>query len=441
MPDASLRPIVPSDAEAVARIHAESWRQAYRGSLSDSFLDGDLLSNRNRLWTKRLGAVQPAHFGFIADCQGEAIGFCFAFPDHDTRWGTQIDNLHVLPAFKGQGIGRSLLRALAIESSLRNADAGLYLWVYEKNAAAATFYEKLGGARADRAVISAPDGGEVSEWRYTWSSASALLRHLDAAQRGWRQASALNKAVNEEISKSRAIQMCYPDEPVWEDVEEDVLVQLVEDFEWEQSCATSAILELGLRSSSRFKALANWLLAHPAADQWLKAAATDALELRADDSAGQKVPLMSLYELAQLNVAFMKEPLDAPGMADFVNNLDRINELADASPGFVWRLQTADGDATAERPLGAETLVNMSVWRDVESLSKYVYKSAHVEIMRRRRDWFHRMQEAFTVLWWVPAGHRPGIDEALARLELLRTLGPSEQAFNFQHTFPAPDAA
>jgi hypothetical protein len=82
------------------------------------------------------------------------------------------------------------------------------------------------------------------------------------------------------ISKSRAIQMCHPDEPIWEDVEEEVLVELVKDFEWEQACATSAILELSLRGSPDFNALANWLRLHPAADQWLKAAAADALELR-----------------------------------------------------------------------------------------------------------------------------------------------------------------
>ena len=121
---------------------------------------------------------------------------------------------------------------------------------------------------------------------------------------------------------------------------------------------------------------------------------------------------MSAWELAQLNVAVMKEPLESPGMADFVANLDRINALAEASPGFVWRLQSDEGNNTAFRPLGETTLVNMSVWKDVESLNGYVYKTAHVEIMRRRDEWFERMREAFLVLWWVPAGHRPGIDEA-----------------------------
>jgi hypothetical protein len=149
---------------------------------------------------------------------------------------------------------------------------------------------------------------------------------------------------------------------------------------------------------------------------------------------------MSAYELAQLNIALMKEPLESPGMADFVANLDRINALAESSPGFVWRLKTDDGNATALRPLGEDTLVNLSVWKDVESLNKYVYQSAHVEIMRRRKEWFERMREAYVVLWWVPKGHRPTESEAIARLDLLRANGPTQDAFTFRHAFPPPDA-
>ncbi len=147
---------------------------------------------------------------------------------------------------------------------------------------------------------------------------------------------------------------------------------------------------------------------------------------------------MSRFELAQLNIAVPKAPLDDPLLADFVANLARINALAEASPGFVWRLQTEEGDATALRPLGDDTIINMSVWRDADALYSYVYASAHVEIMRRRKEWFERMKEAFVVLWWVPAGHRPSVDEALARLELLRQHGPTPQAFTFRHTFPPP---
>lgn len=96
-------------------------------------------------------------------------------------------------------------------------------------------------------------------------------------------------------------------------------------------------------------------------------------------------------------------------MADFAANLDRINALAESSSGFVWRLQTVEGDATALRPLGEDILINVSVWRDIESLNKYVYESAHVEIMRRRKEWFERMREAHVVLWWVPRDHRPSV--------------------------------
>lgn len=149
---------------------------------------------------------------------------------------------------------------------------------------------------------------------------------------------------------------------------------------------------------------------------------------------------MSNFELAQLNIATMIEPLESPRMADFVANLDRINALAESSPGFVWRLQTDDGDATALRPMGENVLVNVSVWKDAQSLSRYVYETAHVEIMRRRREWFERMRDAYVVLWWVPKGHRPTPAEAKAKLDLLRERGPTADAFTLGKAFPPPDA-
>ena len=150
---------------------------------------------------------------------------------------------------------------------------------------------------------------------------------------------------------------------------------------------------------------------------------------------------MPAWELAQLNIGVIKGPMDSPVMADFASNLERINAVAEQSPGFVWRLQTEAGDATAIRPFDdPNLLVNMSTWRDVESLNRYVYSSAHVEVMRRRREWFERMDQAILVLWWVPQGHRPSIEEAVARLELLRKHGPTAAAFNFRSAFPAPDA-
>lgn len=150
---------------------------------------------------------------------------------------------------------------------------------------------------------------------------------------------------------------------------------------------------------------------------------------------------MSAYELAQLNIGIIKGPMDSPLMAEFAANLERVNALADASPGFVWRLQTEAGDATAIRPFEDENmLVNMSVWRDAEALRQFVYHSAHLRIMRRRREWFERMGVLYLVLWWVPRGHRPGVPEAIERLEALRHKGAHREAFTFGQLFPAPDA-
>jgi hypothetical protein len=149
---------------------------------------------------------------------------------------------------------------------------------------------------------------------------------------------------------------------------------------------------------------------------------------------------MSTYQLAQLNIANMKAPLESPSMADFVANLQRINALAEASPGYIWRLQNEAGDATALRPFGDDVLVNLSVWRNVQALSDYVYTSAHTKMLKRRQEWFSQVSAAHLVLWWVPAGHRPSVQEAAERLALSREQGASAQAFSFRQAFPAPDA-
>jgi len=147
---------------------------------------------------------------------------------------------------------------------------------------------------------------------------------------------------------------------------------------------------------------------------------------------------MSVLELAQLNIARLRAPLDSPLLADFVANLDRINRLADAAEGFRWRLQSDEGDATSLRPFGEDVIVNMSVWRDLDALRKFVYDSAHTEILKRRREWFVHGPQAHAVLWWIPAGHRPSLGEAAERLEQLRQHGPSSTAFTFGNIFGAP---
>jgi len=134
----------------------------------------------------------------------------------------------------------------------------------------------------------------------------------------------------------------------------------------------------------------------------------------------------------------MKFAIDAPELAEFVARLDDVNALADGCPGFVWRLQTEDGDATAIDYFGPEYLVNMSVWEDVESLHNYIYRTAHNEVMARRKEWFERMLEVYSVLWWIPAGTIPTIAEADQRLQNLRQNGPTAEAFTFKKLF-APE--
>jgi hypothetical protein len=145
------------------------------------------------------------------------------------------------------------------------------------------------------------------------------------------------------------------------------------------------------------------------------------------------------YQLAQLNIGRLAAPLDSAQLAPFVDALEPVNALADAAPGFVWRLQTEDGDATAIHAFDDEMLLlNMSVWESLEALADFAYRSDHREIMRRRREFFERMTEAYLVLWWVPAGHTPSVEEAKGRLDLLRTAGPSPAAFTFRLPFPPP---
>jgi heme-degrading monooxygenase HmoA len=147
------------------------------------------------------------------------------------------------------------------------------------------------------------------------------------------------------------------------------------------------------------------------------------------------------FELAQVNIGRLLAPIDSPEIAEFVAALESINRLADGSPGFLWRLTTPDGNATAIRPFDDDMiLVNMSVWDSLESLRAFTYTSAHVGVLRRRREWFERMITAHLALWWVRAGHRPTLTEARDRLERLRRDGPTPAAFTFRTPFE-PDSS
>ena len=144
----------------------------------------------------------------------------------------------------------------------------------------------------------------------------------------------------------------------------------------------------------------------------------------------------STWQLAQLNVGRLLAPLESDTLAGFVAALEPINALADGHPGFVWRLQTDAGDATSIRPTDDDLfLINMSVWSSLETLRAFVYTTAHVQVLRQRRAWFEQLATSHMVLWWVPAGHIPTIEEALGRLERLRADGPTPLAFTFRAPF------
>jgi heme-degrading monooxygenase HmoA len=149
---------------------------------------------------------------------------------------------------------------------------------------------------------------------------------------------------------------------------------------------------------------------------------------------------MARYHLAQVNIGRVRAPLDDPIMDGFRTQLDPINALADRTPGFVWRLQTEDGNAMAIRPYDDDRMaINMSVWESLEALQQFVYQSAHIAPLRDRKQWFEPMEGPILALWWVPAGHIPTVAEAKERLDHLKVYGPTARAFTFRVPFAAPD--
>jgi hypothetical protein len=145
------------------------------------------------------------------------------------------------------------------------------------------------------------------------------------------------------------------------------------------------------------------------------------------------------FHLAQVNIGRLVAPLDDPKIAEFLAQLDGVNALADAAPGFVWRLQSSSGNAT-DVPYNDDpfVLVNMSVWESVEALRDYVYRSQHMEVMRDRAKWFEKMEKPHYCLWWVPGGHIPTVAEARERLEHYQEHGATPRSFWFSQHFDAP---
>lgn len=144
--------------------------------------------------------------------------------------------------------------------------------------------------------------------------------------------------------------------------------------------------------------------------------------------------------LAQLNIAKAKHSLDAPEIKEFIDNLDPINQLAESSDGFIWRLKDESGDATNIQAFDdPNIIVNMSVWDSVDALKNFMFRTHHRDFLRRKKEWFHSIPEDSYVLWWVPVGHIPSIDEAIEKLEYLRKNGDTPQAFSFKSNFSEVD--
>ena len=146
------------------------------------------------------------------------------------------------------------------------------------------------------------------------------------------------------------------------------------------------------------------------------------------------------WHLAQTNIGIAKYAYDEPEFADFVDNLDRINALADEAPGFVWRY-VAEDETEAGRDVFEDDkmLFNMSVWESKQALLDYVYQTDHVHILRRRAEWFVKLNQPIMAMWWIPAGTLPTVADARQRLDLLAEKGPTIEAFTFRHFFDAPD--
>jgi hypothetical protein len=143
-----------------------------------------------------------------------------------------------------------------------------------------------------------------------------------------------------------------------------------------------------------------------------------------------------MFQLAEINIAKAKGPMDAEVMKVFSDNLEPINQIAESSPGFVWRLKDDSGNATGIQPYDdPDMIINLSVWESIETLKAFMFKTHHIDFLKRKKEWFNDMSEANYALWWVPLGHQPDIEEAKSRLLHLQKNGESKQAFSFKKIY------
>jgi ribosomal protein S18 acetylase RimI-like enzyme len=169
-----FRDATARDVDAIAGLHADSWRRNYRGAFSDSYLDGDVLTDRQEVWSRRLTDRLPGQRTIVAVHDGVVVGFAHTILNEDPDWGALVDNLHVTHGLKRHGVGRQLMGHAAQAVVQRVPPTGLYLWVLEQNTAAQAFYDALGGRRVERGLGTAPGGGRPPRFRYVWTDPSTL---------------------------------------------------------------------------------------------------------------------------------------------------------------------------------------------------------------------------------------------------------------------------
>lgn len=179
-----VRPIAEADAPLLAQLHAASWRSAYRGLMSDAFLEHEVDAERQQAWAVKARMLSTGHFGFLATVDDGPAGFIFMSAAFDPSWGSMLDNLHVLEPFRSQGVGRVLIAAAMRELLARGYREPVWLWVFERNVAARRVYQRLGGREAERVVQRAFDGADRAKWRVVWDSPGALLQACGGPQPG-----------------------------------------------------------------------------------------------------------------------------------------------------------------------------------------------------------------------------------------------------------------
>jgi ribosomal protein S18 acetylase RimI-like enzyme len=178
-----LREPKASDAGTIARLHAKSWQQNYRGALSDSFLDHEVFAERSGVWAKRFEAVQPKQLITVAELDGAMVGFACAYLGDDPKYGALLDNLHVVSNAQGLGVGSKLMADLARKCAAHDPDSGMYLWVLQQNSKAIAFYAALGGQWVETVVGNDIGDREILKCRYIWPSVAALYKHLNSKLR------------------------------------------------------------------------------------------------------------------------------------------------------------------------------------------------------------------------------------------------------------------